>query len=541
MFDFNKLDEPVKVLINRIEENRESDPRNALADSKELELMAVSTNNAKLHAYAYFCQAYCYYLLNEVNNSLLLCSKSVKELIETDQHELAARIYSILGIINSNIGNIPMAMDYYLQGLTLCRQYGLLKDEIVIDSNIGMLYLGFDDNTGAFMHFNSAVQNVENIIAAEGKCEEYLSDIQVSTIYLNLASCCCRTKKFEEAQRNLDIATRFAKGEYDDSLMLGILMIQARISYEEGETQRFESCLKQINESGNKLRALLNLFDDVIEYCSFLLSIERENEFWNLIHRLEDMVKPMNIPFMYRKIVELKINCYKKNNENREYLMATSLYYELSMKMEEERQKGYQQTLSVRLKLEEEKKKRKEVEVEAASLRVCSEVDALTGLRNRFKIISLLEGVFEQCSKEKKPMAVEILDVDYFKQYNDNYGHQQGDEMLQQISKALKFMERHRGVYTGRYGGDEFIIVYADRTKEEVEGFTDELKAIVEEKKMPHEYSLNSDIVTLSQGVYAGIPNSTDTMRDFIEKADQSLYKVKKAGRNNYFIAYEEE
>ena len=127
--------------------------------------------------------------------------------------------------------------------------------------------------------------------------------------------------------------------------------------------------------------------------------------------------------------------------------------------MEKEKQAMIANMLDVRESLERANKKRREMEEANIRLLEKSETDALTRLANRFRLNDYLDQVFEKALSEQTPLAMEILDIDYFKQYNDNYGHQAGDECIKRIAKQLELMQNDM-IFCARYGGDEFIILY---------------------------------------------------------------------------------
>lgn len=542
MFDLEKFDNNTRELLNEIENERVTNPTSCLEKSRKLARLAMLQKENGLYAYAGFSECYCLYLLNHISDASLRFGKVIPELGKTGQWELVARSYSMMGIISNATGNLPMAMDNYLQALRVCKEHDLTWMSAIVDCNIGVLYSGFHDTENAIKYYSHAIQTAEKIKETHGDYEPYLATFQAATLYVNLASCYVRLQNIENAKKNFAIAKQLEKKQPNYELHMGLVMQEAQLGYFSRDNELLDKCVKEFDESlGGSMEALIDSVDDVLEYAAFLQRIGRINEFWNLISSLEKTMKTMDSAFLYRRIVELKINYYKAEGDNKEYLMATGLYYELSMKMEEERQKSYRQSMSVRISLEEAKQEKEAMETEAASLRVRSEIDALTGLRNRFKILNLIEESFMQCAEEKKNFAVELLDVDYFKQYNDNYGHQRGDNILKEVADAIHSLERHRGIYTGRYGGDEFLIVYVDRTKEEVRVFMQELKDIIEHRHILHEYSKSSDIVTLSQGAFHGIPTGDTTAKQFMEDADQALYKIKKAGRNNFLVTSEED
>ena len=166
-----------------------------------------------------------------------------------------------------------------------------------------------------------------------------------------------------------------------------------------------------------------------------------------------------------------------------------------------------------------------------------SEIDALTGLPNRMSYDQYSEELEKYLHANQKTLGVEILDIDYFKQYNDNYGHQNGDECIKMIAGELqKLVQECPKIYVARYGGDEFVIIYPGLLLSEVEGFVKALKKGVQANAMEHKFSKASDVVTITQGVCFDIFSPGKNISDFLKRADEALYEEKKIGRNSYRI-----
>ena len=170
-------------------------------------------------------------------------------------------------------------------------------------------------------------------------------------------------------------------------------------------------------------------------------------------------------------------------------------------------------------------------------LQIKAETDALTGIANRFGLSRFSGETFELCYKNNKTFAVGFLDIDFFKQYNDNYGHQAGDECVKMIANILKEIGGRHNLFCARFGGDEFILIINDRTKDEIADIAQQLQDKVNGRNVEHRYSAASDHVTVSQGYSFGIPGGDRTLDDYIHTADEALYEVKERGRNGFHIA----
>lgn len=165
--------------------------------------------------------------------------------------------------------------------------------------------------------------------------------------------------------------------------------------------------------------------------------------------------------------------------------------------------------------------------------------DPLTGVWNRRKYDETIKLEWYRCLRYQRPIALILLDVDYFKQFNDFYGHMAGDECLIKIGETLKnTLSRSNGMAT-RYGGEEFLLLLTEIEKEEVIEVANMLQQKIEALNIHHEQSLVSRYVTASIGVTYTIPNSNSSYKDLFKIVDKALYQAKAAGRNQVKFLYE--
>ena len=159
-------------------------------------------------------------------------------------------------------------------------------------------------------------------------------------------------------------------------------------------------------------------------------------------------------------------------------------------------------------------------------------IDGLTHVANRRRFDKVLETEWLRMYREKKPLSLILADVDYFKQYNDMYGHQAGDDCLVRIAAKLTSVIHRPGDLVARYGGEEFVIVLPDTDEVGCLKIAKAMNAIVEEMKIEHADSSVGVYVTISLGVSTIIPEKTDNWSDLIGLADRALYRAKDEGRN---------
>lgn len=162
--------------------------------------------------------------------------------------------------------------------------------------------------------------------------------------------------------------------------------------------------------------------------------------------------------------------------------------------------------------------------------------DGLTNIRNRRFFDETFEKTFNEIKRDKKSLAVLMIDIDFFKPYNDNYGHGQGDETLRKVAKALEKTIKRPSDFVARYGGEEFVILLKDINKDGVEAVANNLLNAVRELKITHEFSKIENYVTISIGASFYNSSSDITKLELLLKADETLYNVKNSGRNNFAI-----
>jgi diguanylate cyclase (GGDEF)-like protein len=167
------------------------------------------------------------------------------------------------------------------------------------------------------------------------------------------------------------------------------------------------------------------------------------------------------------------------------------------------------------------------------SLATQAGTDALTGIANRRRFDEVLEMEWRRAERSNRLLAIVMLDVDFFKLYNDEYGHLEGDRVLQQLAKVFASSARRSGDLAARYGGEEFVLVLPGLSLQEAEAVALAVTAEIRALGIPHSGGIGQ-VVTISAGVAAIQPQAgMDDSRDrLVREADKALYQAKAAGRN---------
>lgn len=179
------------------------------------------------------------------------------------------------------------------------------------------------------------------------------------------------------------------------------------------------------------------------------------------------------------------------------------------------------------------------IEHQKASLEELSLRDALTAIANRRALDERYLQEIHVASRQRWPLTVMLLDVDFFKQYNDNYGHSQGDDCLKQVADLLKSQLPRKTDFLARYGGEEFAILLPNTNQSGAILVADSILSAFKEAQIPHDFSGVADHITISVGISVSQDVLGEHSIPSFEEADKALYTAKRQGRNRW-VMYDE-
>ncbi len=172
------------------------------------------------------------------------------------------------------------------------------------------------------------------------------------------------------------------------------------------------------------------------------------------------------------------------------------------------------------------------LELANSKLSTLSVTDGLTGLFNRRRFDEFLHQEWNRCKRIEAPLSLLMFDLDFFKLFNDTYGHLEGDDCLKKTAKSIQNAAMRTTDLAARYGGEEFAIILSDTNSQGAKVVARAARAAVAALAIPHTNSAISDVVTVSVGIASMIPKKENNSAELIEKADKALYFSKETGRN---------
>lgn len=175
---------------------------------------------------------------------------------------------------------------------------------------------------------------------------------------------------------------------------------------------------------------------------------------------------------------------------------------------------------------------REQTRIRLRAKSISADMDPLTGLANRRGLDRKAAVLWPYCARTQTNVGLIEIDIDFFKKYNDRFGHPAGDKCLKEVAHAIKNTAKRSVDITARTGGEEFIIFVQNMTEAELVEFAMKVRKNVADLKIVHAYAGVSEYVTVSMGIAYGVPGEDYAFDDMYEEADRALYKAKNSGRN---------
>jgi diguanylate cyclase (GGDEF)-like protein len=220
--------------------------------------------------------------------------------------------------------------------------------------------------------------------------------------------------------------------------------------------------------------------------------------------------------------------------QNRQEL--ADLYYTVKIARDNLEELVAIRTQELAEEIEERKKAEEKLKAANQQLEHLAKIDGLTQIANRRSFDAHLQQEWRRMNREQLYLSIILIDVDCFKQYNDYYGHQTGDDCLKQVAIALKNTIKRTGDLVARYGGEEFAIILPNTDAKYALYLAEQMRLSVAQLSLSHASSIVSSSVTISLGIASLIPSKNISPERIIELADRALYRAKQQGRDRIVV-----
>lgn len=419
--------------------------------------------------------------------------------------------------------NEAVAAEYLYEGLELIKKN---HDEDLFDIIhilLASLFQNAGDYTTALSYFKLSV---EELVASDPNAK-ISSAFAYCSRMLAIAECYIKTGQRDELYDTYLDLQDVPYETISPVFRVAPFFLEGYLAYMDGDKERAVTILRRVIDDYQNTAEVFDTFfipENTYHVFESYQMRDDQKRVLDLLRHYCETTDIDNWEFLY---TETKIRYCKDTSDEKGLLAAYEKYYSTQQNYHNNSLKQKQEYIKLRKRLyEEQEASQKKLE----HLRNISSTDALTGLRNRHAMLRYTSEELQHAIDQQHSFGVLLIDIDSYKQYNDIYGHVQGDECLRTLADI--FREVLKDHFCARFGGDEFICIFSGISQEEIRQLSAALHSAVKEKALEHSGNSAYGIVTLSMGCSVRIPSTTDDFIVFLNEADSCLYKSKQQGRN---------
>ena len=531
--DLNGLPQTVQNFINDTIQYRETCSCLDYDTCQKILEYAADTGSQKLTGLGLYYLAECYWQKGEYENTMQCLTEGVGCLENARMYELLAKAHNMMGAVSDRKNNRMLALSSYYNSLKYAEKYHFYYIQGMAESNIAYTLVRMRLRQEAIQHYRTA-------IVAYSKSEKTYQ-LNYNRINCMIECGCCHMYlgEMEEALRlwnQIEQIIREAPESYYSKITLEMYRISCELlqGHEEEALKLAADLLEQLSDR--------DIFEEMLDELVILAGILAILPDGKYLEELIRIIDGKHIEEHYNIFLDMypfKSELLQKKGLTREYIDYTRQYFDIYEKYQQENREALINVIELQNRLKNVTLDWTNMKASNRELESLAMHDELTGLANRTFLHEYFTGSFEHAYEEHELMGVELMDIDFFKEYNDHYGHLAGDQCLKAIAGVLRKRQVPGRIFCARYGGDEFMILYTGMTAEKIRRVSEDILREVRNLKIPHECSNCSNYVSVSQGVFVQIPVGNNREWDFISRADDLLYKAKNCGRNSICLSTE--
>lgn len=459
-----------------------------------------------------------YYLLEalDINNKSL-------------HNDLLAKNYNLLGNVYIDYMDHFSAIEAYLNSLEIATNVNLPRTQVSIYNNIGNIFYELEVYDKAVTYFELARIELEHIPS------DVLdpNDTIVGIIYANLATVYLHLNNLDKSKENFEISKKYIESSTDFSAILASLN-QAMIYEIDGKIDEMYAEFDVMLANAIVSEQHENLFELLVDAIKVLMKYndtERIYNFLDVLHKMIGSASNYYRMHLYQKLYIVYLE--KTNVSSDEILSAYRELYRLDDILNDREHRNTAKSLETKIELFNERLEKAQLLQTSEELQKISLYDELTGILNRRGYNMYLSDILHKAQLNSTNIGLILVDIDCFKEYNDNYGHPSGDTILKHISSLLTKYSNTKFTPC-RFGGDEFAIICKDCSTVDIEEYINNIINDLKNYPLEHKYSkVGIDYVSVSCG-FANEDASKVTIATLLGNADTALYQAKENGRNQY-------
>lgn len=517
----DNLEVHMETSISQIKEQILAARQNDLEEEKHLCLSLLDNNDADYHTYAF---AYTfladYYMAKQDNENCMYYLYMAKTLSEKNNYEdLLIRIYHYYGMIHLNYSDYQTSVDYYFKALTLAKKANHATFTAAIYNNIANIFENAADLEEALVYYKKSLETLQT----QNNNLSYASKAITLTNLCNISYQC---SKYEELITYFKKFKEIPESEFNDTMTFFYYF--NKFLYLTSIHQNNEALdeLDTLMEMQSKMEDRLSVYQLFVYIGDILIEMNEKARAQHVLDIIQQS-DPANEAMNTLRIIEMKIRfCeqfnleYDLNNAYKEYYLANLASINII-------KKNSSDGLKAKISLHQSNDERLQIQHQNRQLEQLMNIDELTNLLNRRFFDHYL---IRQCSENKDhPLGLAMIDIDCFKEYNDFYGHIEGDKILYEVGDTLNKFKRDN-YHICRFGGDEFACIFEYCDSSDIEEYLTQVYNDLYQKKLKHCKSYVAPYVTISTGFI--MCSECPDIEFLVRCADEELYNAKRRGRN---------
>lgn len=477
--------------------------------------------------YGLVCYFAAHYMLDQGRQEECLCylNESIRCLIGTGQERNLAQCYSMLGVVFHSQNNLIPAMEQYQKALMYARQYEQQLSYCLILGNMADVYQRVNSYESAVNCYRECIRKLKENAAVLPKGSSRYCKVLAKYGY-----CLTMADKAEEA---IDVAEEtgllLREKEESAAVKLAVYTFFALLCHRMGEPAAAQEYMNRAMQEAVQGGSISSDFDNIQNLIEYLILVERFDCLLKMLNYLEPQAAIERNEGLLLQLSLFRLQYCSADMDREHFLESTHIFFRLKDKHEQTENSQILQMMDLRGRLRKIEEEQSLLMKENTKLIYQTEHDDLSGLYNKRSMNRYMEEMFEEAMRREFPLGVLFVDIDYFKQLNDRYGHQKGDACIVAISEAVRTCMPED--FAARYGGDEFVIITIARSREYLEERAQMLVEKIEAAKIPNENSKYMNIMTVTVGSVWAVPHKPNKMWDFLSAADEALYQQKQEQR----------
>ena len=512
-------------LIDLCMERRKNYDRRIISSLKRLCKIGREKNDPALLGFAYYHLAdACYSMELSYNSFLNYLSKSLNYMIKAGDDTMIPSACNFFGIDAANNGSYDVAYHYYAMAMRIAEENEDDNMRGVISANLAHLH----ECLGNLRHARQLYLKSNRLARGHSENIYYYHNLINSEYAIGFIS--LRLGDVKSAQR-AEKRIRKLEKEAGETRMYGMEMLihflRVELALTTGEDASFQTLMNDLIRYMGEKYLEFDIMDDILNFCKFLLDYNKTVQVLRILDLIRDKVERSDVVQIKKAYKEIEIAYYEKTGEQKKLSQSLHEHFHLALTQQTERNRIYLSSIGMINLIDNLRSERAQMRQENKLLQLQAQMDPLTGIPNRLAMNMMLEAAYERAYADKTSFCVAIIDIDSFKDYNDTYGHMEGDFCLKRVAHELQAMSNHPSIQCARYGGDEFVMIYENMADDEILKYANALDRKIRSLDIHFSASRIASVVTVSQGLCNSVPLTKSKLWDYMTEADVALYSVK--------------